>query len=89
MDVNGYQREYRALCEELRKFVMSEVSSHGAGRLRSLDHRAMVTLYSLLVDHPIDPWVSLPVLPSARVGVRGPVAPLPGVQQGGPVPGAD
>jgi hypothetical protein len=56
VDVNGYQREYRALCEALRTFVLSEVSSQGAGRVRSLDHRAMVTLYSLLVDHPIDPW---------------------------------
>jgi hypothetical protein len=56
VDAHGYQTDYHALCAALRKFVMREVTSHGAGRARSLEHRAMITLYSLLLDHPIDQW---------------------------------
>lgn len=56
-DSYDYQRNCRVLSAVLNRFVASEVeSSRGAGGIGSIEGRAMVTLYSLLREHPIDEW---------------------------------
>ena len=55
---SGYQTSHDPLCQMLRKVVAdSERAGRGAaGGIGSVACRAVVALYSLLMDHAVDQW---------------------------------
>ncbi len=53
----GYQASRDPLCQMLRKVVADgERAGRGGGGVGSVECRAVVTLYSLLLDHAVDQW---------------------------------
>ena len=57
MSPSVHQTSYHALCEVLKRFVVGEVESpRGVRRIGSVECRAVVALYSLLLDHAVDQW---------------------------------
>ncbi|MEO9104932.1 MAG: hypothetical protein ABI264_00005 [Pseudonocardiaceae bacterium] len=71
------------LCAALRGVLRAVVESpRGTGGIGSVECRAVVTLYSLLRDHPVDQWGRCQSCrrPGSVLGLRW--SSVPGAQQG-------
>jgi len=57
-DRSVHQTSYHLLCEALRDVLRSAVESRHGNRsvIGSVPYRAVVTLYMLLMAHPVDRW---------------------------------
>jgi hypothetical protein len=55
---SGYQASHDPLCQMLRTVLVdgTRAGRGAAGGIGSVECRAVLTLYSLLVDHPVDRW---------------------------------
>jgi hypothetical protein len=55
---SGYQASRDSLCQLLRKVLVdrAQAGQGATGWIGSVEGRAMVTLYSLLREHPVDQW---------------------------------